>query len=352
MNKKVLAPIVLLLTLAVLLVGCATGLTASSWPGIATDDKAAYVAGGSFVYAVNSETGAELWRFPEKASAAYPFYAAPVLTSDGQLVFGGFDKKLYSLNPQTKAQNWVFTGARNHYIGSVLVVGDVVYAPNSDYKLYAVSLKNGSLLWSFPADQSLWAAPATDGKNVFFGTLGGKVYAVDAKTGALVWKTAADSAVLGSPVVKDSLLYVTTYSGSLVALDTASGEIRWSKPVSGRVWSGPVLNGSSLYFGDASGILYAFDLTGALLWQQALNGAVVGSPLVKDGILVVGTDLGNLYFTDLTGQTIQPASVSGEIYSSTATAGSMFLVAPTNGDNFLIALDKNGAQKWVYTPAK
>ncbi|KAF0108390.1 MAG: pyrrolo-quinoline quinone [Anaerolineaceae bacterium] len=362
MKKKFLALIVLLPVLVVFLAGCATGLTASAWPGIATDSEAAYVAGGPYVYAVNTQTGVELWRFPGKASTAYPFYAVPLLTDDGQLIFGGFDHKLYSLDPSLpaevyktepeKAQNWVFEGAHDHYIGSVLVAGDMVYAPNSDYHLYAVSLASGSLQWSFKADQSLWAAPATDGANVYFGTLGGKVYALDAQTGELVWKTVADSAVLGSPVVKNGLVYVTTYSGSLVALDAASGAIRWNKPLAGRVWSGPLLDGDSLYFGDANGNLYAFDLDGNLVWQQALKGAVVGSPLIKNGVLVAGTDLGNVYFINVASQERDLVPVSGKVFASPAAAGTMFLVAPTDGDILLIALDQTGAQKWVFTPAK
>jgi outer membrane protein assembly factor BamB len=113
-----------------------------------------------------------------------------------------------------------------------------------------------------------------------------------------------------------------------------------------------VLDGNNLYFGDASGNLYAFDLSGEMLWQQTLNGAVVGSPLIQDGVLVAGTDLGNVYFIKLTNREIEPVSVSGKVFASPAVAGSMFLVAPTGGDILLAALDKNGAQKWVFTPAK
>jgi len=91
----------LFLPLAVVLSGCAAGLTASAWPAMTVDAKNAYLAGGPYVYAVNLQTGAQVWRFPASSSAANPFYATPVLTPDGQLIVGGFDKKLYSINPQT-----------------------------------------------------------------------------------------------------------------------------------------------------------------------------------------------------------------------------------------------------------
>jgi outer membrane protein assembly factor BamB len=200
MKKKLLTLLVLLPVLALFLAGCATGLTASAWPGITTGDQVAYVAGGPHLYAVNTQTGAELWRYPEKASTAYPFFATPVLTQEGQLIFGGFDHKLYNLNPETRNDNWIFTEARDRYIAGVLVVGDLVYAPNSDYHLYAVSLTSGKLLWSFNADQSLWSTPATDGTNIYFGSIGGMFYALNAQSGSLVWETDMGNAVLGSPV--------------------------------------------------------------------------------------------------------------------------------------------------------
>jgi outer membrane protein assembly factor BamB len=360
MKKKLLLPILVLVAAAILLAGCATGLTPSSWTGVTATADVAYLAGGPYVYAVNLQTGAELWRFPDKASPTYPFYAPPVLTTDGQLIIGGFDHKLYSINPTTKAQNWVFADAKDRYIGSVLVVGDVVYAPNSDYKLYAVSLKSGSLQWSFTADQSLWATPATDGKNIYFGTLGGRFYSVDAATGKMVWKVTVDNAVLGSPVVKDGVLYITAYSGQLIALDAATGKSLWSQTVAGRIWSGPVLDGDHLYFGDASGGLYAYDLTGALVWQQKLAGAVVGSPSISNGTFFVGTDQGSVYLVSLDGQNIQQVAIkdvgnskdNSKVYASPVPAGTLILVTPTSGTNFLIALDETGARKWVYNPAK
>ena len=64
-----------------------------------------------------------------------------MLTPDGQLIVGGFDKKLYSLNPQTGQSNWQFTDAHDRFFGGVLVVNNMIYAPNADYNLYALNLK-------------------------------------------------------------------------------------------------------------------------------------------------------------------------------------------------------------------
>ncbi len=352
MKKKYLVLAGILIVLAVFLSGCATGMTAAGWPGMTADATNAYMAGGPYVYAINLQTGAQTWRFPEKASAN-PFEARPFLTSDGQLIVGGYDKKLYSLNPQTGQSNWQFTNARDRWIGGPLVVNNMIYAPNADYNLYALNLR-GELQWTFAADQSIWGEPVSDGTNVYFGTLGRKVYSVNAQTGKQVWEQKVDGAVLGSPVLgTDNTLYVTSYGGKIYALNTANGGTRWSQAASSWIWSGPALDGSTLYFGDGKGSLYAHPVSGTdQSWNQPLNGAIIGTPLVSGDTLIVGTEAGNVYFIDRTGKNPRPISISGKIYSSPVAAGNLILVAPTGGNAILVALDQNGAVKWSFTPAK
>jgi outer membrane protein assembly factor BamB len=353
MKRKFLVFTGLLFVLVLFLSGCATGMTASGWPGMIVDAKNAYISGGAYVYAVNLETGAQVWRFPEKASAANPFEARPCLTSDGQLIVGGFDKKLYSLNPQTGQSNWQFTNARDRWIGGVLVANDLIYAPNADYNLYALNLRGG-LQWTFQADQAIWGEPVSDGKTVYFGTLGRKVYAVNAQTGKQVWMQKVDGAVLGSPVLgSDNSLYVGSYGGTIYAMNTADGRTRWTKTASSWIWSGPALDGNSLYYGDGKGALYAHTMSGNdPSWTQALNGAIIGTPLVNGDTIVVGTEAGNVYFIDRTGKTLSPVSISGKIYSSPVAAGDLILVAPSGGDATLVALDQKGAIKWSFIPGK
>jgi outer membrane protein assembly factor BamB len=355
MRIKYLCLIGLLLATAVVLGGCATGLTASSWPGVTFDAANAFVAGGPFVYAVNLETGAEVWRFPAKAATATPFYAHPSMTSDGQLIVGSFDHKLYSLNPQSGAENWKFEQAKDRWIGGVLIINDTIFAVNADYNLYALDF-SGKLKWvsPFQADQAIWGSPVSDGTNVFFGTLGRHVYAVNAQTGKETWKQTVDGAILGSPVLgPDNSLYIGTYSGVLVSLNTRNGQIIQQQPTSSWIWSGPVADDKNIYVGDSDGKFYAFPVTGdGNGWTTQLNGAIIGSPLVVGSSIVVGTESGNLYFMENTGQNIRPIPVNGKIYSSAVAAGDLILLTPVGGDNLLIALDQAGTIKWSYKPVK
>jgi outer membrane protein assembly factor BamB len=343
-----------LLVLGVLVSGCASNLSPSSWAGVSADANNAYIAGGPYVYAVNLETGAQAWRFPAKASSN-PFFATPAIAADGQVIVSGFDHKLYSLSPQSGLQNWVFDQARDRYYGGALVSGEAIYAPNADYNLYALDM-HGNLKWTFQADQSLWAAPVSDGQRVYLGTLGRKVYAVDAGTGKQVWQKTLDGAVLGSPALSpDGLLYVNTYAGSVVALDPASGEIRWQQKAASWIWGGPILDGGDLFLGDSTGAFYAFDAAGGREnWHQSLNGAVLASPVSTGENIIVGTEGGNVYFLDRSGKAVHTLAVTGKVYTAPVAAGTVVLVAPTGAATqpLLVAFDQTGVQKWTFTPAK
>jgi eukaryotic-like serine/threonine-protein kinase len=360
MKTKYLFLIGLMLILAVVLGGCATGLAASSWPGLATDANNVYIASGPYVYAVNLQTGVEVWRYPAKAATATPYYATPALTPDGsQLIVGSFDHKLYSLNPLSGAQNWVFDRAKDRWIGGTLITDDTIYAVNADYNLYAISF-SGTAKWVTPfrADQAIWGSPVTDGTNIYFGTLGRHVYAVNAQTGQKAWVQTVDGAVLGSPVLvpSTSSLYVSTYGGVLVSLNTGNGNILHQEKASSWIWSGPAQDDTHVYTGDGSGLVYAFPLTGAgQAWTQQLNGTIIGSPLVIGTTVVVGTEAGTVYFMDNTGQNIRTVFTdTGKIYATPVAdaSGTLILVAPTGGANPLIALDLTGATKWKFTPVK
>jgi len=353
LKVKIILLILSSLALGLLLSGCATGLTPSSWPGITSDGATAYVASANAVYAVNLENGNELWRFPEKVDAKKTFYAAPVLTPDGQLIVGGYDRVLYSLNPQNGQINWQYAEARDRWIGSVLVANDLIYAPNADYNLYAFNLK-GEFQWKFAARQALWAAPVTDGQRIYFGSLDRKVHALNAHSGQLAWDKALTGALLGSPVLGDSgQLYVATFGGDVFALDRTNGNQLWKFAADNFVWSAPVLSDGVIYFGDSKGNFYALDAaTGAKDWSLQPNSPILGTPLVVGGQILFGTEAGSLYAVDVQGKNAWNQNLDGKLYGTPVAGGDLILVAPVEGQSLLIALDQAGVQKWAFAPAK
>ncbi len=102
MKNKLILVILTLIVLTISLSACTGGQAlASGWPGIAADNETAYVAFNTHIYAVNLTNGLELWRYPQEADNNITFYAAPSLTEDGQVIAGGYDNILYSLDAKT-----------------------------------------------------------------------------------------------------------------------------------------------------------------------------------------------------------------------------------------------------------
>src|SRR5512138_3229178 len=239
-SMKRLTVISLVALAAVLLSACSTGASSTSWPGLAADQNNAYLASGSFIYAVRHADGVKVWQYPDKAGTEQ-FYSNPVVTPDGALLVGssGPDYALISLDAASGKPKWgvPFT-TRDHWVATPLIVGDTVYAPNNNGTLYALKLATGQLAWSLPISHSLWGTPATDGKLIFLTSLDHFLYAVDPGTHKLAWKVDLGGSVPGSPAVASdgSAIYVGSFARKLFSVNPANGAVGWAAKLTDWVW--------------------------------------------------------------------------------------------------------------------
>lgn len=359
MKRSTLIPLVLLA--AVLLSACSTGTNATTWPGLAADANTAYLADGSYVYAVRLSDGSKAWQFPDK-SGTQLFYANPVLTTGGQLLVGsaGRDYEMDSLNSATGVRNWATPFvATDRWVASPLVVGDTVYAANNDGTLYVLKLATGEKMWSLHISKDLWGAPVTDGKLIFVTSLDHFLYAIDPQAQQIAWKIDLGGSAPGSPTLSSDgkTIYVGSFAKKIFAVDIASGAVRWTADTKDWVWSAPTLADDSVFAADISGNIYSLGVpNGKNAWPDLKpDGPITGSPLVlTDGSIVVATESGSLYAYDTTGTKKWELAVApnGKIYTSVVAAGdpahSLIMVAPMNTD-FLLAAISDGKLVWKFT---
>jgi len=347
-----------ILLLASLLSACAGGATvASSWPGLAVDEDTAYLAFNNHVYAVRLDNGTQRWRFPAERDNQIAFYSDPALSPDGQLIVGGYNRILYSLNPADGSVNWQFNKAQNRYIASPLVTERGIFAPAADERVYGISL-SGQPLWTFISEDEAWARPAAgnDCECLYLPALDHTVYAINPEDGKQIWQSEKlGGAIVGEPALsEDGILYVGTFGSEIVALNAQTGSVVWRAPTEGWVWSGPVLLEGHLYFGDLKGYFYAFNAEdGSELWRltpEQLDGQIVGSPLVVDEGIYIVTQNGNLNYLDLEGNILWQKSVGGQLYTTPRLAGDKILVALVQSDEILAAYSREGAKLWGFTP--
>jgi outer membrane protein assembly factor BamB len=349
MKRFTLISVVLL---ASVLLGACSGRPSTSWPGLAADAGTAYLADGTFVYAVSAADGKHVWRFPEKAGKN-SFYATPVLTPDGQLLVGseGTEHNLYSLDPETGREKWIkpFSGAKDRWIAPPLVVGTAIYAPNADGKLYILDMEGG-LIDTVELGGALWSQPATDGQLLYVTSLDHHLHAVDLATHQVLQTVDLGGAIPGSPTVSAGSAYVGSFTKKLEVV--SNGQHRTLAEAENWIWGAPALEGGTLYYADLNGNVYSVDLaTGRQNWGAVKpDGPIVASPLVTGEQIIVVTEAGSVVALDQDGRNAWDRELGGKIYSPPVVSGDFILVAPLGSEFYLYALDKAGKIVWNFKP--
>lgn len=360
MKTKHVFVIIFAMTAAILLSGCGTELMGSSWPGLVTDGEVAYLAAGQHVYAVSLSDGREIWRYPEKADNNLLFIAQPAVAEDGTVIVGsgGNDHSLVALDtgsispagvPRVK---WTFTAAADRWIGTPLVVGEMVFAPNVDGSLYVLDTQ-GSVIETVDLGGPLWSQPVAGESKVYVSSMDHQVYAVDLQSYAAAWTTSdLGGAVPGSPLLgSNGDLFVGTFNSEIVRVNPANGSTSPFVSAANWIWSAPVSDNGTIYFGDLDGFFYAVDsASGDVLWSIQPDGPIVGSALVMTDFIVFATESGSVYAVDRDGSILWSEPVGGKIYTTPIAGKDRIAVAPTETDFKLVILDTNGNQINTFEP--
>jgi len=384
MRKKILIVVVILLA-AVLLSGC-TGST--TWFGLSVSGDVAYLANNTAVHAIDVKTGSELWSFSGEASGGFLsfgkspklFVVSPIVTEDGLVIIpsSGNDHILYAVDPRdipdpakpAPAITWKFADAKGHWIAEPLIVGDHLFAPNADGKIYVLDLADGQsvkqavkVIEPFKNIEGqpgrLWAKPVTDGKRLYVTSLDHSVFAIDLETYEIVWHEDLGGAIPGSAVLgSDGMLYVGSYAKQLERFDPATGKHGPVLDAKGWIWGTPVVDGDNLYFGDVvsgvGGYFYSYNTkTGKLNSEPVkLDSEITASPLVLPDHILVATESGKIYAVNAEGSTLWFEPTKGKAYTTPVAADGEVLVSYIDSDYYLIALDNDGHKKWTFPAGK
>ena len=344
--------LVLLVAASILLSACSGGrsrIAASSWPGFTVDGETIYVSSGQFVRALKLENGNQIWQFPVEVDRALTFYAPPVVM-DGVVFAGDYQNAVYGLNATTGSQMWTFTDSEKRFIASGLVVNDQVLIPSASGKVYAIN-SEGKADWTVDlSSEAIWAQPVFDGETVYVAAMDHSLYALEVskESARQKWSLDVGGAMVSSPSMdEDGNLYVGTMTQDMVAVSPSGREL-WRFSAQGAIWGTPVVHDGLVMFGDLSGTIYALNTgSGAVEWTITVDGPVIGSGvLLEDGVAFAIEEAG-VQAVSFTGVKNWSHPVDGVIQAGLVQAGDFLLVAVTNGDKLLIALDPtNGNERW------
>ena len=215
------------------------------------------------------------------------------------------------------------------------VVDDgVAYIGNAQARLYAVSMRFGTVIWRHDTPYGKMASsPAVIGDAVVYHTMDGHVFVLDRATGALLHQYSVGSPIESSPIVRRGVDYFGAWNGRLYALDLRTFRLRWSRALGAKITSSASIAGDTLYIGDYGGRVWALSaVTGRTRWVRSVNGRVYGTPAVLDGrVFVPSSTGGSLTAFSTRGAFLWRVGTGSYVYSSPAAWGGRVFFGSYNG---------------------
>lgn len=314
----------------------------------------------NFLYALDSESGSELWKFDAKGkisgTAAASQSTVYVVTESGTL---------YAINAKTGvSERSVSVGAT---FGTPAVHERRVFIGNSAGKFSAYEGDTLTLIWTFDlmkfrtttglyvnltSGGEIHGAPAIYNGQVMFGSTNQVFYSIDEqglgdKTTRAYWMFDAGGAIRGSPAVDkaNSRVLFGAQDGKLYSVGiTSTGwqSTTWTHAqiagpsLPSQIQSSPAIAYGNAYFGANNGNIVAVSLsTGQEVWKKTTGGQVVSSPAVANHTVVVGSSDRSLYVLNATtGAVLWTRPASSAIEASPAIHGTQVFWASTDGGLF------------------
>ncbi len=209
---------------------------------------------------------------------------------------------------------WVNSDGQNEGIADALGGGlayadGTVFASTGTGNLRAISMADGTTLWSTQVGAPVRGAPAADGTIVAVLTADNQTVAYDPKTGTVRWthrgiREAASYFATTSPVIRDGIVISAYSSGELFALRAETGNVIWSdtlgstiKTRASAIFSGidaePLVQDGAVVALSANGQMQASALVnGRPLWEQRIGGHT--TPWSAGNVLFVLSDTHDL----------------------------------------------------------
>ena len=276
-----------------------------------------------FLFAVDADSGEEVWRFEMGAAIS----VGPAC-ADGRIFAGqqGGERFFYCLSATDGSLLWKQTLPGGWVWGSATVDEGRVYIPTVSGYAVCLDAETGHIIWMYPTARSIPAEPAVDGDLVFFGSWSRTIYAFDKLTGEIAWKQGGVRLDSGTLLVEGGRIYAPHHSNIFASFDAASGEV--------------ISTGN--HDKEQKGNLADFNATPALHGGKGFFSA-------RGGLGLVGAPLfSTVYCVDIQTAEVKWTFPDGGGLSAPAVAGGRVYVASGNTPFFYCLDETTGAPIWVH----
>jgi eukaryotic-like serine/threonine-protein kinase len=238
------------------------------------------------LYAVDFTTGKEKWTFLTVGNGLKnedfgfdrrAIISSPAIKNDRVFV-GCRDGFFYAINKNTGKEIWRVDHEVSWVISSLAVKDTIVVTGTSDGRfIQAVSSNSGKEIWKTKTSSIVWSSPVIHNDKVYIGSGEGILYCLDLYTGQIINRFQTTGSIFSSPVISDSLLFFGSDNGTFYALKSG---IPYPSPRNLKrfVFYEPGVN---IYFGGGTDAKLRNYLSGN--GYRAINSIKLDSILKTDG---------------------------------------------------------------------
>jgi len=150
------------------------------------------------------------------------------IIADRKVFVGTMRGTLYAIDSETGRDVWAFKTAGAILHACAAAQGKVFFA-NAEGRVYAVNVIDGTAAWAAQIGPAVWNAPLVSGGVVVVGGRDGGLYAIEADSGAVKWKATTGGPLLSSPALdaKAQRVYVGSEDMHVHAFDFDTGRQLW-----------------------------------------------------------------------------------------------------------------------------
>ena len=238
-----------------------------------------------------------LWRFtagPQVGNGCAPAVVGNTVyfasRSSAEANSGGM---LYAIDTNTGAEKWRYPGneglpGKFLFLTAPTVQDGVVYIGASDGNMYAVDANTGKLVVRYRTTRPINSAAVIDNGSLVFGSDEGTLYNLNPQTGVPAWKQLYKSgdSINSAPVLADNLIFFTTNDNSVHAIRQSTGQFRWKLRLPFRVLpNAPVYSDGTLLVAAGQRLNAIQPSSGNLRWARDLPGDIVAAPVSQENVV-------------------------------------------------------------------
>jgi outer membrane protein assembly factor BamB len=257
----------------------------------------------------------------------------PAVVYEGVAYIGNYKGTIYAVSMRNGKVVWKYDPPGGKMASSPAVSAASVVVHGMDGVVRVLDRRNGRLRWSFRIGSPIESSPVIANGIDYFGAWNGRVYALDLKRRKLRWRQSLGAKITSSAALAGKTLYIGNYAGRLIALSARSGKVRFTRSVNGRIYGTPAVAGGRVFVPSSTGgSLTAFTTRGQYLWRVNTGSYVYSTPAVWAGRVFFGSYNGRFYSVSArSGRVLWSVGAGGPVSGAAVVVAGVAYAGSTHG---------------------